>query len=186
MTHPNPHRMVKRAAAALTALGLGALALPAAAQAQDAGQFLYHTTTYVDAEGGDHVFVYPDYLQNEPLPEDTAALVVEVVGDNGRVAYSGPGSYYDNCISDYYDGVTCVVTDFEDLPGTAFRFADPITFGIDETVPGPVSICLCTFTVEALNAEELDERYGDVEWDTSPGDVFEIEVEEDPEDPVFA
>ncbi|SDE17253.1 hypothetical protein [Glycomyces harbinensis] len=206
-TRPKTRRAARRLAAALgaAALGLGAFALPAAAQSPaddtevqtpddpstggtglDAdvpeGPFLYNEATY-EAEHGDIVGARPDYLQSEPLPAGTKALVVAVTG-GGRVGYAAPHAFYDNCVNTYPE-VACVVTDFADLPGTVFRFADPVNFGIDDLAPGPVSICTCGFTVEALDAAQLEARYGDLAWDPGSENLFALEVEDAPDDLVF-
>lgn len=194
MQSAHPLHAAGRALAVLGAAALGALsfALPAEAQTDDAEvgaeaeyPFLLGGVAYEDAEPGDTVDVAPQYLQELELPIDAAAIAVIV--SNPQDQHRGGGveaiADYDNCVDTNWGeptGVTCLVTDFEDLPGTVFTFADPITFAIPEDAPGPVEVCGCVYDVRAIDIEELDRDYGGEFWDPNSDDLFELEAAEDP------
>lgn len=136
---------------------------------------------YTDVKPGDDVAVAADFRQAEALREDTAAVVVTAFGTDyipHGLARATAG--YDNC-TEYEDTVSCVVTDFEDSPGTVFGFADPITYEVSGTAPGPVDVCGCSYTVRTVNAEELEANYGGVFWDEGSDNLFGFRVVTEPE-----
>ncbi|MEU5154312.1 LPXTG cell wall anchor domain-containing protein [Glycomyces sp. NPDC021274] len=143
--------------------------------------YLHGSTEYTDAKPGEGVEVAADFLQVEPLPEDTAAVVVTAFGSdyvlNGLTRATAG---YDNC-KEYEDTVSCVVTDFEDLPDTVFGFDDPITYEVSGTAPGPVEVCACSYSVRTVNADELEEHYGGVFWDEDSDNLFGLRVVTEPE-----
>jgi len=143
--------------------------------------YLHGDTEYTDVKPGDSVAVTADFLQAEALPADTAAVVVTAFGTEyipHGLAWAT--AEYDNC-SVYEDSVTCVVTDFEDLPGTVFGFADPITYEVSETAPGPFDVCGCSYIVRTVNDEELEEDLGGVTWDEGSDNLFGLRVVSEPE-----
>jgi LPXTG-motif cell wall-anchored protein len=143
--------------------------------------YLHGTAEYTDVKAGDDVAVAADFLQNEALPADTAAVVVTAYGPEYIPSgLAEPTAGYDNCFSDDA-GVTCVVTDFEDLPGTVFGFADPITYQVSPTAPGPVDVCNCYYSVSAIDEQELNDAFGGVTWDEGSDNLFGLRVVSEPE-----
>ncbi|WP_205325912.1 LPXTG cell wall anchor domain-containing protein [Glycomyces sp. YM15] len=143
--------------------------------------YLHGSTEYTDAKPGEGVQVAADFLQVEPLPEDTAAVVVTAFGSDYTLnGLTRATAGYDNC-TEYEDTVSCVVTDFEDLPETVFGFADPITYEVSGTAPGPVEVCGCSYMVRTVDADELEEHYGGVFWDEGSDNLFGFRVVTEPE-----
>ncbi|MFC3494599.1 LPXTG cell wall anchor domain-containing protein [Glycomyces rhizosphaerae] len=139
----------------------------------------------VDIEPGGSADTAPAFLQTDPLPEGTVALAYGVSEPSymlsGMAEASAP---YENCVDGYWNGdggVTCIVTDFADSVGTTFAPDAPISFSVEETVPGPLDVCGCGFEVRPLDAEELEAEYGDV--DTETGDQLGFEVVSEGDDP---
>ncbi|GAA2165751.1 MULTISPECIES: LPXTG cell wall anchor domain-containing protein [Glycomyces] len=144
--------------------------------------YLHSYLEYTDVKPGDAVGVTADLLQEVPLAEDAAAVVVSASASDyipsGQVALTAD---YDNCIQDDQEYVTCVITDFEDAPGTVFGFADPITYQVSGQAPGPVDVCSCSYWVRTVNADELEDLYGGVFWDEDSDDLFGFRVVDEPE-----
>ncbi|GAA2124992.1 LPXTG cell wall anchor domain-containing protein [Glycomyces algeriensis] len=139
----------------------------------------------LDVEPGGTAEAAPSFLQTDPLPAGTVALAYGVSEPgyvmSGLAEASAP---YENCVDGYWNGdggVTCIVTDIEDSPGTTFAPDAPISFSVGETVPGPVDVCGCGFEVRPLTAEELEAEYGDV--DTETGDQLGFEAVSEGDDP---
>jgi LPXTG-motif cell wall-anchored protein len=146
--------------------------------------FLYGQAQF-EMEPGSTYDTGPGFLQTEALPGDTVALAYGVSEPSyilsGLAEVSAP---YENCVEGFWNGdggITCVVTDFDDLPGTTFAPDAPITFSVGETVPGPVEICGCSFEVRALDAATLEAEYGDV--NTGSGDQLGFAAVSEGDDP---
>jgi hypothetical protein len=144
--------------------------------------YLHSYLEYTDVRPGDAVGVTADLLQEVPLAEDAAAVVVSASASDyipsGQVSLAAD---YDNCIQDDHEYVTCVITDFEDSPGTVFGFADPITYQVSGQAPGPVDVCSCSYWVRTVNADELEDLYGGVFWDEGSDNLFGFRVVNEPE-----
>ncbi|HEX2145190.1 MAG TPA: LPXTG cell wall anchor domain-containing protein [Glycomyces sp.] len=141
--------------------------------------FLYGKSQF-EAEPGSATETAPGYLQQRSLPSGTAALVYRATEPgfllSGTVEATAP---YDNCIEEFKGsgpGVTCIVTDIEDLPGTVFAPSEPIVYKAADSAPGPIELCGCEFSVRALDAEALASEYGEVSWDAGSDDLFGLEV----------
>ncbi|WP_100448773.1 LPXTG cell wall anchor domain-containing protein [Glycomyces xiaoerkulensis] len=128
---------------------------------------------------GDQVEVSPRFLQEDALAESAAAIVVTFGEPFARIGKELDGAEaiagYDNCVdgiglSDR--GVTCVITDFEDLPGTLFTFSGPMTYAIDEAAPGPQGICQCYYSVSTVNEATLETELGGEFWDDSSANLL--------------
>ncbi|MDN3240651.1 LPXTG cell wall anchor domain-containing protein [Glycomyces tritici] len=139
----------------------------------------------VEVEPGGTADTAPSFIQTDALPAGTAALAYGVSEPgyimSGLAEASAP---YENCVDGYWNGdggVTCIVTDFEDKPGTTFAPDSPISFSVGETVPGPFDVCGCGFEVRPLTAAELEDEYGDV--DTETGDQLGFETVSEGDDP---
>jgi len=148
--------------------------------------YLHGDAVFTDVEPGSTVEVQPEFLQEWAFPDDAAAVIVtfsepEYPFNEGRGADASAG--YDNCVDRYFDapGVTCVVTDYEDAPGTVFTPAVPVHYAVSDTAPGPVDVCVCYYSAYVVNAAELDERFGDVSWDAGSGNLFGLRVVNEPE-----
>ncbi|MEV3937365.1 LPXTG cell wall anchor domain-containing protein [Glycomyces sp. NPDC049804] len=146
--------------------------------------FLYGQDQIDIDPGGSHE-TGPDFMQTEALPGDTVALAYAVAEPSyiltGTAEATAP---YENCVDGYWGddgGVTCIVTDYEDIPGAVFAPDSPFTFSVGENVPGPLEICGCTFEVRALDAATLESEYGDV--DTENGDQLGFELVSEGGDP---
>jgi len=147
--------------------------------------FLHSNIEFTGVEPGEAAEVYPEFLQDLALNPGTAAVVVTLsepeyaAFDQGADAVAG----YDNCFDQYWDapGVTCIITDFEDLPGTVLTTTDPIRYNIDAGAPGPVDVCVCYYSAYTVNAQELEDRFGDVTWDPNSGNLIGLRTVNDPE-----
>jgi LPXTG-motif cell wall-anchored protein len=136
------------------------------------GQYLHGSASAEDVAPGGVGEVQPDFYQQDALPEDTAAVVAVFTGAEYEPhGIAAPIAGYDNCVELDYDYIACIVTDFEDAPGTGFTFTGPIAYGVSETAPGPVQACGCSYWVEAVDADTLESVYGGVTWDEG-GDLL--------------
>ncbi|MEU6248257.1 LPXTG cell wall anchor domain-containing protein [Glycomyces sp. NPDC047010] len=146
------------------------------------GLAYWHSDIAFDGvEPGSTVQVSPEFLQEGPLPTDTVAVVVTVRGaDYLSNGLARPVADYDNCLAEEYAVVYCAVTDFPDEQGTAFTFSDPVGIDVDAAAPGPMNVCGCSYTVEALDQQMLDDWFGGVFWDEGSANLFGIEPVADP------
>ncbi|MEU5875377.1 LPXTG cell wall anchor domain-containing protein [Glycomyces sp. NPDC047369] len=147
--------------------------------------YLHGDQAFEDVEPGTSADVRPEFLQAEALPDDTVAVVVTLRGSE-YVSYglAWPRAEYDNCIAnDYAPEVVCVVTEYEDLPGTAFTFRDSTWLDVDASAPGPMDLCGCSYSVEPIGETTLEDQYGGVFWDEDSDDLFGLMVAGDPESP---
>jgi hypothetical protein len=132
-------------------------------------------------EPGSLVEVVPEFLQEEAIADDMAAVVVTAyLPQYLPQGLAWPTGLYPNC-TDPDGTVSCVVTDFEDLPGTVFAFTDPIRYAVADTAPGPVDVCGCTYGVRAIDAEQLEAEFGGVFWDEDADDLFGLQAVGEPE-----
>lgn len=174
MTTANPllgRAVESTAVLILTAVGIGVFAQPATAQDDGvAFPFIHSDLSFAEVEPGESIPMTPTLFQEDPLPPDTAALVVNFSGSSGsgfirpQVGIDAP---YDNCGwgQHYPQTMYCVITDFEDLVDSAVTITDPVTYEIDSKTAGPVDICKCDYRVFAVNAEVLDRDIGEPTWD---------------------
>lgn len=145
--------------------------------------FLYGYTEF-KAEAGSTTDIAPAYFQDGPLAGDTVALAYGVAAPDyllaGTADVTAP---FENCVDGHRGGpgITCVVTDFADLPGTTFAPDAPISFTIAENVPGPLTLCGCDVYVQPLDAATLASEFGGV--DTVNGDQLGLEVVSEGDDP---
>ncbi|SDL06847.1 LPXTG-motif cell wall anchor domain-containing protein [Glycomyces sambucus] len=144
--------------------------------------FLYESTE-LEIESGSTVGAGPVYYQEGEIPADTAALVYGVSAPEymlaGTAEVTAP---YDNCVDGFNGGpgVTCVVTDFPDEPGSAVTTTQPVEFTVFREVPGPIELCGCSFEVRAVDAAELEAEFGGV---PTTGDLFGLAVADGSHDP---
>ncbi|SDD93530.1 LPXTG cell wall anchor domain-containing protein [Glycomyces harbinensis] len=152
----------------------------------EAWPYLHGDAVFTGVEPGSTVEVQPEFLQEQALGDDAAAVILtfsepEYPFSEGRGADASAG--YDNCTDRYFDspGVTCVVTDFADAPGTVFTPTVPVHYAVSERAPGPVDVCVCYYSAYVVNAAELEDRFGDVDWDAGSGNLFGLRVVSEPE-----
>jgi LPXTG-motif cell wall-anchored protein len=182
-----PTTLARRAAATagvllLAVVGVGAFTAPAAAQ--DGGvayPFVHSDLSFTGVEPGESLSVTPTLFQEDPLPDDTAALIVNYWGS------AGPGFLrddvrtdvpYDNCAWGmlYPQTIYCIVTEFEDLAGSAIAPTVPVTYAISETTPGPIDICRCGYRVFAVDAAVLERDFGYPTWDPDSENLLGLEA----------
>lgn len=182
-----PTTLARRAAATagvllLAALGAGAFTAPAAAQDDGvAHPFVHSDLSFTGVEPGESLSVTPTLFQEDPLPEDTAALIVNYWGSAGPaflrddVRTDVP---YDNCAWGmlYPQTIYCIVTEFEDLAGSPVAPTVPVTYAISETTPGPIDICRCGYRVFAVNAAVLERDFGYPTWDPDSENLLGLEA----------
>ncbi|WP_112134242.1 LPXTG cell wall anchor domain-containing protein [Glycomyces dulcitolivorans] len=140
------------------------------------GQYLHSDVTVDNVAPGDLVEVKPDFYQQDALPEGTAA-VVATFSDADYLPHglAAPTADFDNCTENEHGQVACIVTDFEDAPGTGFTLSDPISYGVSETAPGPLQACGCWYQVIAIDAEGLESEYGGIFWDEGSDNLLGLE-----------
>ncbi|MCC3765956.1 LPXTG cell wall anchor domain-containing protein [Glycomyces sp. TRM65418] len=138
--------------------------------------YLHGNVAYDGVEPGSTVAVTPQFLQDSALPEDAAAVVATTWAPEYLPhGLAWPGADYDNCIENEGVNVTCVVTDFQDLPGTAFFFGSPIDYTVHENAPGPIDVCDCVYEVYTIGADELESDFGGVFWDEDSNNLLRLE-----------
>jgi LPXTG-motif cell wall-anchored protein len=143
--------------------------------------YLHSDVEYTDVKPGDGVAFAADFQQAAPLTADAAAVVVTALAPEYLPAgLARPTAGYDNCVESDA-GVSCVVTEFANSPGTVFGFADPITYEVSGTAPGPIDVCNCTYSVRTVNADRLEEEFGGVFWDEDSDNLFGLRVVTEPE-----
>jgi hypothetical protein len=127
---------------------------------------------------GSTVEVWPEFLQEDPIPASTEAVVLDFgSSDYGSVASAVAD--YDNCITGYR--ITCAVTDFPDAPGTVYNPSKAVTYAIDEDAPGPFGVCACTYSVYPVDAETYGNMFGDLEWDENSDNLMGLRAVSEPE-----
>ncbi|SDD93502.1 LPXTG cell wall anchor domain-containing protein [Glycomyces harbinensis] len=144
--------------------------------------YLLGNAAYDGVEPGSTVDVAPEFLQESALSANAEAVVVTTWAPEYLPhGLAWPGAGYDNCIVNEGVNVTCVVTDFEDLPGTVFTFDTPIGYTVHESAPGPVDVCDCVYEVYTVGADRLEADFGGVFWDEGSGDLFGLRTVSEPE-----
>ncbi|GAA1689701.1 hypothetical protein GCM10009830_41570 [Glycomyces endophyticus] len=142
--------------------------------------YLHSDVSYEGVDPGEFAEVRPEFLQDQPLPADTAAVVVSAFGADylpqGLVA---PQDDWDNCMDDH-GALVCAITDFDDAEGTVFTFTDRIRYEVAATAPGPLQVCGCSYSVFPIDAESLESWFGEPTWEGS-GDVLGLQSVADPE-----
>jgi LPXTG-motif cell wall-anchored protein len=140
--------------------------------------YMYFATEHAGVEPGSSVDVRPSFLQEDALPADTAAIILQfghsTLGDVARAVAD-----YDNCFS-RGDFVTCAVTEFPDEVGTYFEPSGPIVYEVGEDAPGPVDVCECLYKGYAADAESLANHLGDHTWDPDSDRLLGLREGEDP------
>jgi LPXTG-motif cell wall-anchored protein len=129
-------------------------------------------------EPGSTVEVWPEFLQEDPIFDGAAALMLEFY----HSSYYGAAAIadYDNCQSDDYS-VTCFVTDFPDAVGSVFTPSVPVTYEVTETAPGPTDICVCSYSVNPVDAEDYAYWKGEYNWDPASDNLFGLREVKEPE-----
>lgn len=153
--------------------------------------FLHGAVEETDVAPGSTVDVTPKFRQEKAL-SDTAAAVVVTFGDPfGRVGIELDGAEaiadYDNCFDGqrYSDrGITCVITDYKDSPGSIFTLSGPIDYAVAPEATGPLAICHCYFSAFTVNASDLANEYGGEFWNPASSNLLGLETAEDWDGPV--
>lgn len=148
--------------------------------------YTYGDFSVEDVESGSTVEVAPEFLQADPLFGDPTAVVVTFTHPEHIPSGTRAIADYDNCMPGRLstsgdEGVTCIVTDFEDSPGTVFTFATPVAYVIGEDAPGPVAICGCSYELYTIGQQWLDEQFGGVTWDVNSDNLFGLRTVSEPE-----
>lgn len=131
-----------------------------------------------DVEPGATVEVWPEFLQEDPIFDGAAALIAEF--DHSTYYGAAALADYDNCYRDDYS-VTCFITDFPDAVGSVFTPSVPVTYEVTETAPGPTDICVCSYSVQPVNAEDYAYWKGEFNWDPASDNLFGLREVEEPE-----
>lgn len=144
--------------------------------------YLLGNAMYEGVAPGSTVDVAPEFLQEDAIADGAEAVVVTTWAPEYLPhGLAWPGADYDNCIETEGVNVVCVVTDFEDLPGTVFTFDTPIGYTVDERAPGPVDVCDCVYEVYTIDADELEDDFGGVFWDEGSSNLFGLRTVSEPE-----
>ena len=155
--------------------------LPAADDPASEYPYLHGDVAFTGIDPGASVDVAPKFLQDGEIPADAEAVVLVFSGpqyvraDNSSIEVLAD---YDNCLDGSWNsavGVTCVVTDFYDLPGKEFTISDPITYAVSSDAPGPVAVCGCEYGLMAVGDEALEAWFGGVFWDEGSDNLLELE-----------
>lgn len=183
ITDPRPGRAARWAALLAAAIaGAGAIASPAAAQPPPPTWPYLHGDVAFDAVApGDTVDVTPTFFQEEPLPEDTAAVIVvfyESIGPGFLRSNVHVEVPYDNCRPSamYSVGPHCIITDFEDFAGSPVTLTRPARYEVQPDTPGPVDICGCHYSVFAVDAEHFESRYAPPDWDPDSDNLLDLQA----------
>ncbi|RRR99289.1 FG-GAP repeat domain-containing protein [Glycomyces terrestris] len=197
MNPDSPGRVATRllAGAAIGLTAAAALAAPAAAQ-EDGQPFLHGDVTVTGVTPGTTAVATPTFFQEDDLPADTAAIVVEFGDSIPRRAANLPAgdvvADYDNCFdpsSAVIDGTVCLITDFVNQPGTALTLSGPVSYTVSSAAPGPIDVCDCTYKVHTVDSATFAERYGDWTWDPESEQLLGLTTAAswtEPEDPAAA
>jgi len=131
--------------------------------------YLHTDLEFTGAEPGVALDVQPYVLQDLAIPDEAAAIAV-VFNDPdeyhiGNVIKATAG--YDNCFDGAGGGhgVTCLVTDFEDSPGSVFTLTGPVSYTVAADTPGPFEFCECDYSVFPIHTDVFEAEYGGVFWD---------------------
>jgi LPXTG-motif cell wall-anchored protein len=144
--------------------------------------YLLGRATYEDVKPGSSVDVAPEFLQEDAISDEAAAVVVTAWAPEYLPhGLAWPRANYENCVENEGVSVTCLVTDFDDLPGSVFTFDTPIGYTVDEHAPGPFDVCDCTYEVYTIGADELEDEFGGVFWDEGSGNLFGFRTVSEPE-----
>ena len=127
---------------------------------------------------GSSVEVWPEFLQEDPIPADTEAVVLEF-GNSEHEGVVSALADYDNCVVRY--SVICAVTDFPDATGTVYNPSKAVTYAVDEDAPGPLEVCLCVYKAYSVDAETYGNIFGDLEWDENSDDLMGLRAVSEPE-----
>lgn len=140
--------------------------------------YLHFRDERTGVEPGSSVEVQPAFLQEDAIPADSAAIILQF-DHSGLGDVTQAVADYDNCFSDDYD-VTCAVTDFPDEVGVYFEPTGPIIYEVGANAPGPVDVCGCTYRGYAVDAETLGNIIGDHTWDPDSDDLLGLREGDDP------
>ncbi|MDN3240652.1 hypothetical protein [Glycomyces tritici] len=113
---------------------------------------------YTGVAPGTTVEVWPEILQEDPLPDYTEAVVIEF-SDSEFNQSAEVVADYANCIDTGWV-VSCAVTDPPDEPGTVFTPTLPALYEVDEDAPGPFEVCNCSYYAYPIDAAEYEDRFG--------------------------
>jgi LPXTG-motif cell wall-anchored protein len=131
-----------------------------------------------DVAPGSTVEVWPEFLQEDPIPAAMEAVVLDF-GSSEFGSVASAVADYDNCVIGYR--ITCAVTDFPDAPGTVYTPSKAVTYAIDEDAPGPFWVCACTYSVYPVNAATYEDMFGDLEWDENSNNLMGLRAVSEPE-----
>ncbi|GAA1693260.1 hypothetical protein GCM10009830_46330 [Glycomyces endophyticus] len=169
-----PVRLIAGAAVGLMAAA--AFAAPAAAQ-EAPEPFLAGDVSVTEAAPGTTVNLTPVFRQEQDLPADAAAVVIEFsdsVADRLGAPAAQATETYDNCGDLTGGGIACVVTGHTGAVGDVLTLTGPIGYAIDAKAPGPIDICGCEYTVAAVDADELAAGYGHITWDPASSNLIGV------------
>ncbi|MEU5874481.1 LPXTG cell wall anchor domain-containing protein [Glycomyces sp. NPDC047369] len=145
--------------------------------------------TFTDVAAGSVVDVQPRFTQTSALPDDTYAVVAAFGAGMANMGAEGVDhdAPWDNCSPNIWEPMFatqfCFFLDYEDVPGTTLRLAEPIPYAIDGDAPGPLAVCACGYDLFAVNQEVFDRDFGTPWWDPDSPDLMTIEAADD-QDPV--
>ncbi|GAA2124997.1 LPXTG cell wall anchor domain-containing protein [Glycomyces algeriensis] len=130
---------------------------------------------YAGAAPGTTVEVWPEILQEDPLPGYTEAVVIEFTDSEYNQGAQATADYA-NCVDEGWV-VSCAITDPPDEPGTVFTPTLPALYAVDGDAPGPFEVCNCAYYVYPVDAAEYEDRFGA----PGSGDVLELREVTEPE-----
>ncbi|MEU6247452.1 LPXTG cell wall anchor domain-containing protein [Glycomyces sp. NPDC047010] len=134
----------------------------------DEAEYVYSFSDhgFPSVEPGGTIELVPTIYQHTAFSDYAAAAVVAFSGAEVDVEFAAPDAIadFDNCMESFR-GVTCLITDIENSPGTVFGLTDPITLALDEQFPGPFNLCGCDYRVYVINDDTFEEEFGGVFWD---------------------
>jgi hypothetical protein len=134
--------------------------------------------TRTGIEPGSTVEVTPEFRQDDPIPATAKAVVLSFGGSEFAVGVA-VANEYDNCIGgNHY--IYCAVTDFPNAPGTVYTISEPVSYTIDEKVPGPFDICNCSYDVLPVDDAEYQSIFGDFDWDEGSDNLIGLREADDP------
>ena len=134
--------------------------------------FVHGDTKTTQTAPGAPASVKPVFRQEKAFQPSAEAVVVSFSDPSSRsgLEYEGAEAVagYDNCVDTRHgadEGVTCVITEFEESEGSLFTLSDPVSYAIDADMVGPLDACLCYYNAYTINAVTLASEFGDLSWD---------------------
>jgi LPXTG-motif cell wall-anchored protein len=147
--------------------------------------FRHANLEYTDVEPGATVDVHAEFMQADALDPGTGAVVITFTEPEYAEYDQGVDAFatYDNCADDFFGwgGVVCVITDFDDAPGTVFTTTDPIPYRVDPLAPGPFDVCVCYVSAYTVSDDERESTYGDINWNEGEANLIGLREVAEPE-----